>query len=58
MSTVLVSSKGQIVRAALTGTSEGSTAELKRLAAEIRALSAGRPQTPAEQLLRDSRSER
>ena len=48
----------EIVRLALTGPADGGTAELKRLAAEIRALSAGRPQTPSEELLRDSRSER
>lgn len=33
-------------------------AELKRLAADIRALSAGRRQTPSEDLLRESRDER
>lgn len=33
-------------------------AELQRLAADIRALSAGRRQTPSEDLLRESRDER
>ncbi|MCL4758495.1 MAG: Arc family DNA-binding protein [Rhodocyclaceae bacterium] len=32
--------------------------EFKRLAARVRALSAGRPQTPSEELLRQSRDER
>jgi len=32
--------------------------EFKRLAARVRALSAGRPQTPSEELLRESRDER
>jgi len=31
---------------------------LKKLAADIRTLSAGRPQTPAEDLLRESRDQR
>jgi plasmid stability protein len=48
----------EIVRLALTGPCDGGTGDLKRLAAEIRALSAGLPQTPSEDLLRDSRSER
>ena len=33
-------------------------AELKKLAADIRALSAGRVQTPSEDLLRETRDER
>ena len=33
-------------------------AELKKLAADIRALSAGRVQTPSEDLLREARDER
>ena len=32
--------------------------EFKRLAAKVRGLSAGRPQTPSEDLLRQSRDER
>lgn len=32
--------------------------EFKRLAARVRALRAGRPQTPSEELLRESRDER
>jgi antitoxin FitA len=36
----------------------GSRAELKKLAADIRALSAGRRQTPSEVLLRESRDQR
>jgi plasmid stability protein len=32
--------------------------EFKRLAAKVRSLSAGRPQTPSEELLRQSRDER
>lgn len=48
----------EIVRVALTRPRQGSTAELRTLAAEIRALSAGRPQTPSEDLLRESRDER
>jgi plasmid stability protein len=48
----------EIVRVALSGPSPGAAAELRQLAAEIRALSAGRPQTPSEELLRESRDER
>ena len=48
----------EIVRLALTRPQGGSPAELRKLAADIRALSAGRPQTPAELLLRESRDER
>jgi plasmid stability protein len=48
----------EIVRVALSGPSPGGAAELRQLAAEIRALSAGRPQTPSEELLRESRDER
>ena len=48
----------EIVRVALTRPQQASRAELKKLAADIRALSAGRKQTPSEELLRQSRSER
>ena len=46
----------EIVREALTG--QDRRAEFKKLAAEVRALSAGRPQTPSEILIRESRDER
>ena len=48
----------EIVRTALTRPQRGSTAELKKLACDIRALSAGRKQTPSEDLLREGREER
>lgn len=48
----------EIVSAALLQPRRGSTAELKKLAAEIRLLSAGRHQTPSEDLLREGRDER
>lgn len=48
----------EIVRVALTQPRGGDASELRRLAAEIRALSAGRPQTPSEDLLREGRDER
>lgn len=51
----------EIVRRALTTPEGESTApgeNLKALAAEIRALSAGRTQTPSEDLLRESRDAR
>lgn len=48
----------EIVRTALTRPRQHSTAELRKLAAEIRALSANRAQTPSELLLQESRSER
>ncbi|MGE0314067.1 MAG: hypothetical protein AB7P21_20855 [Lautropia sp.] len=48
----------EIVRVALTRPQHGTTAELKKLAADIRAFSAGRRQTPSEDLLRESRRER
>jgi plasmid stability protein len=48
----------EIVRVALTRTPGPGPAELRRLAAEIRALSADRVQTPAEVLLRESRGGR
>jgi plasmid stability protein len=48
----------EIVRAALSRPQRVNAAELKKLAADIRALSAGRKQTPAERLLRESRDER
>ena len=44
----------EIVRAALTQSACGSRAELKKLSADIRALSARRLQTPSEDLLRAS----
>jgi len=48
----------EIVRTALTSPYRASNNHLKKLAADIRALSAGRPQTPSEILLRESRDER
>lgn len=48
----------EIVRVALARPQGPSSAELKKLAVEIRALSAGRPQTPSEVLLREGRGER
>jgi plasmid stability protein len=49
----------EIVGAALRQSrGSGSPAELKKLAADIRALSAGRRQTPSEELQRESRDER
>ena len=48
----------EIVRVALTRPQHASRVELKKLAADIRALSVGRKQTPSEELLRQSRSER
>lgn len=49
----------EIVSAALQQPRQaGGRAELKKLAADIRALSAGRRQTPSEDLLRDSRDQR
>ncbi len=48
----------EIVSAALSHTRQGSRADLRKLAAEIRALSAGRKQTPSEELLRESRDQR
>lgn len=47
-----------IVGAALMQPRRSSGADLKKLAAEIRALSAGRRQTPSEKLLREGRDER
>ncbi len=47
-----------IVSAALLEPQGGTRTDLKALAADIRALSVGRPQTLAEELLRESRSER
>ena len=47
----------EIVRVALTQVKQSNSAELKKLAAEIRALSKGR-QTPSEELLRQSRGGR
>lgn len=46
----------QIVREAVSG--RGPRAEFKKLAAEVRALSADRPQTPSEQILRTERDAR
>ncbi len=51
----------EIVRSALTrppNSPGNSTADLQQLAADIRALSAGRAQTPSEDLLRESRGQR
>lgn len=48
----------EIVGEALSRPPGTDRAELKRLAAQIRALSAGRPQTPSEDLLRESREQR
>jgi len=47
-----------IVNAALLQPQSGNRSDLKALAAEIRALSAGRLQTRSEELLRESRSQR
>ncbi len=47
-----------IVREALTLPPRSSAADFKRLAAEIRALSAHLAQTPSEPLLRQARDER
>ena len=48
----------EIVRSALTQPPGISKADWQQLAADIRALSAGRSQTPSEALLRESRAER
>lgn len=48
----------EIVREALTRPRHPAIDELKVLAADIRALSAGRRQTPSEDLLREGREER
>jgi plasmid stability protein len=48
----------EIVREALSGPRRPGIAQFKRLTADIRALSANRPQTPSEDLLRESRDER
>ena len=48
----------EIVSAALAQPRGSSRADLKTLAADIRALSAGRRQTPSEDLLRESRDQR
>lgn len=48
----------EIVQTALTRPRHGTTAGFKKLAADIRALSAGRAQTPSEDLLREARGER
>ncbi len=47
-----------IVGAALMQPKRKAGADLKKLAADIRALSAGRRQTPSEKLLHESRDER
>lgn len=47
-----------IVRAALTRPGRASTADLKKLAADIRKLSNAKRQTPSEELLRETRNER
>lgn len=48
----------EIVRSALADPSVSGGADWQQLAADIRALSAGRAQTPSEDLLRDGRGER
>lgn len=48
----------EIVRQALVGPKREGVAELRKLAAEIRALSRGLAQTPSERLLREGRDER
>ena len=48
----------EIVSAALARPRRSNPAELKQLAADIRALSAGRRQTLSEDLLRESRDQR
>lgn len=48
----------EIVREALMRPQRSTIDELKTLAADIRALSAGRRQTPSEDLLREGREER
>jgi len=48
----------EIVNAALAQARRSSQADLKKLAADIRALSPGRRQTPSEELLRESRDQR
>ena len=47
-----------IVSEALVRPRGAGAAELKKLAADIRSLSAGRPQTPSEVLLREIRARR
>ena len=47
-----------IVSTALAQPRHINRADLKKLAADIRALSASRPQTPSEDLLRESRDQR
>ena len=48
----------EIVSAALAQPRRGSRADLKKLATDIRGLSAARRQTPSEDLLRESRGQR
>lgn len=48
----------ELLRAAMSRPQQSPRAELKKLAADIRALSAGRAQTPSEDLLREARDER
>lgn len=48
----------EIVSTALAQPRRSSRADLKKLAADIRGLSAGRRQTPSEDLLRESRDHR
>ena len=48
----------EIVSAALAAPRRSNGTDLKKLAADIRALSAGRRQTPSEALLRESCDER
>jgi len=48
----------EIVSVALSQPEPSRNAEFRELAARLRELSAGRPQTPSEDLLRESRDER
>jgi plasmid stability protein len=48
----------EIVRDALTRPRQPDAAELGRLAADLRALNAGRRQTPSEDLIHEARGER
>ena len=48
----------ELLRAAMSQPQQSPRAELKKLAADIRALSADRRQTPSEDLLREARDER
>lgn len=48
----------ELVADALNQPPSASRSELRKIAADIRRLSAGRPQTPSEDLLREARDER